>query len=131
MTCGSGFLFASIRRIARTDERVSRPVSSSTIFSRGMPDSINKWAMTEASEGPWRPIPPVGKKHAPGWFLAQAKAASTRCRRAGLGCPPGRTAAPKMRIVVIREFHVRLPMENNLEAGIMPRSCAARLWVSG
>src|SRR5580698_8016947 len=116
--------------MARTEDKVSCPVSSNRILSLPTPDFINRPAMTEASEGPYRPAAPVGMKRTSEWLRAQFRAASTRRRRVALGFPSERIAAPKMRIVGIERIDVRFPIENNLEDAIMIMSCAARLWVS-
>jgi hypothetical protein len=120
----------SNRAIARTEDNVSFPVSSNRILLLWTPDSMSRRAMAEASDGPYRPTAPVGMKRVSGCPAAAASAVSTRRRSVILGCPLGRMAAPKIRIVSIRSFDVRFPIENNLEDAIIPSSCAARLWVS-
>jgi hypothetical protein len=117
----------NIRWKAFTEDQVSRPVSSRMTCSRAIPACSSSVAMTDASDGPWRPTAPDGMNRTHGSPLAWASAVSTRRRRAVLGVPSGRTAAPKIRIVVILRFDVRFPIENNLEDAIMARSCATRL----
>ncbi len=91
----------SKRQIARTDDHVSVPFSSKRIRSAGTPESCNSRAMTEASDGPCRPTPPVGINRTSGWPSAHAIAASTRRLRVKLGFPSARTAAPNITIVII------------------------------
>ena len=52
--------------------------------------------MTPASDGPWRPTPPVGMNSGASSVAPKRAAASTRRRSAPLGRPSGRTAAPKI-----------------------------------
>jgi hypothetical protein len=57
--------------------------------------------MTEASDGPYRPTAPDGMNRTHGSWRACSRAVSIRRRSAELGVPSGRTAAPKIKIVVI------------------------------
>lgn len=75
MTSPFGVFSRNNRWTARTEDSVSRPVSSIKILSLDTPDSINKRAITDASDGPYRPTAPVGMKVVPGWWRAKAKAA--------------------------------------------------------
>jgi hypothetical protein len=56
---GPGWL-ASKAAQARAEDMVLVAVSSSVMWSGGTPKPISRLAITLASDGPWRPMAPVG-----------------------------------------------------------------------
>ncbi len=92
---------AAAAATARTDDSVSVPVSSSRMRASGTPRASSSAAITEASDGPNRPTPPVGTNSGSAKRAPNAAAASTRRSSVVLGRPPGRTAAPKMTMTAL------------------------------